>query len=104
MTIPEPEHESGPESSTAYLRLLGLFAMQPGEVARALLTFTYLFLIIAAYLMLKAIRNALFISEFGAMKLPYVMIGIAVLAGLFAAVYIRLARRLHDAQPGLLVA
>ena len=67
--------------------------MQPGEAARALLVFGYLFLIIAAYLMIKAVRNALFISEFGAMKLPYVMIGIALLAGVFAAVYIRLARR-----------
>jgi ATP/ADP translocase len=81
------------EQPTLYLRLLGLFAMQPGEVPRALLTFAYLFLIIAAYVMLKAVRNALFISEFGAMKLPYVMIGIALLAGLFAAVYVRLARR-----------
>ena len=79
--------------STLYLRLLELFAMQPGETPRTLLTFAYLFLIIASYVMLKAVRNALFISEFGAMKLPYVMIGIALLAGGSAAVYIRLARR-----------
>jgi HEAT repeat protein/MFS family permease len=42
---------------------------------------------------IKAVRSALFISEFGALKLPYVMIGIAVLAGVVTAFYIRLARR-----------
>jgi ATP/ADP translocase len=86
-----PPAATGP--GAAYLRLLSIFRVQPGEVARALLVFGYLFLIIAAYLMMKGLRNALFIAEFGAMKLPYVMIGIPLLAGLFAVAYVRLARR-----------
>jgi ATP/ADP translocase len=81
-------------TGNAGLRLMALFSMQPGEVIRALLAFSYLFLIISTYLLLKPIRNSLFISEFGAMKLPWVMMGIALLAGGFAAVYIRLAKRL----------
>jgi ATP/ADP translocase len=81
-------------ASGGYIRLMAFFSMRPGEVTRALLAFTYLFLIIATYLLLKPIRNSLFISEFGAMKLPWVMLGIAVLAGAFAAVYIRLAKRM----------
>jgi AAA family ATP:ADP antiporter len=85
------EHHRKPGGG--YLRLLNFLAMRPGEERRTLLIFAYLFLIIAAYLLLKAIRNSFFISEFGAMKLPYAMIGIAVLAGIFAAVYIRLAGR-----------
>lgn len=75
------------------LRILALFALRPGEVTRSLLTFGYLFLIIASYVILKAVRGALFISQFGAKNLPYVMIGIAVLAGIFVAAYIRLTRR-----------
>jgi ATP/ADP translocase len=74
--------------------MLSWLAIQPGEGRPALLTFVYLFLIISSYLMIKTVRNALFISEYGAMKLPYVMVGVAVLAGVFAAGYIRLARRL----------
>ena len=76
-------------------RLLDLFAIRRDELARTLLAFCYLFLIICSYLLIKAIRNSLFISEFGAMKLPYVMLGIAGLAGLFASAYIRLARRVR---------
>jgi ATP/ADP translocase/HEAT repeat protein len=72
---------------------MNLFSMQPGECTRAVFAFSYLFFIIASYLLLKPIRNALFIDEYGAMKLPWVMMGIAVLAGAFAAIYIRLAKR-----------
>lgn len=82
----------------AYTRILQVFAMRPGEVERALLAFLYLFFIIGSYLLIKAIRNSLFISEFGAMKLPYVMLGIALLAGAFASVYIRLAKGRDTAQ------
>ncbi len=81
-----------------YVRLLALLSLRPGEVARAVLAFLYLFLIIASYLLVKAIRNALFISEFGALKLPYVMLGIAVLTGVLVSVYIRLARRIPTAR------
>jgi AAA family ATP:ADP antiporter len=77
----------------AYERLLRVVAMHPGEGRRALLTFLYLFLVIAAYLLIKTIRNALFISEFGAVKLPYVMLGVPLAAALFAMIYVRLARR-----------
>ena len=75
-------------------RMLSWLAIQPGEGRPALLAFIYLFLIISSYLMIKTVRNALFISEYGAMKLPYVMVGVAALAGVFAAGYIRLARQL----------
>lgn len=85
-------------SHRAYERLLALFSLRPGEVARTLLAFAYLFLIIAAYLLIKAIRNAYFISEFGALKLPYAMLGIAILTGVLVSLYIRLARRIPAAR------
>lgn len=84
-------HEGEPAGGVQR-RILTLLSLRPGETARALLTCFYLFLIIAAYLMIKAVRNALFISEFGAMKLPWVMLGIALLAGVFVAGYLRIAR------------
>jgi ATP:ADP antiporter, AAA family len=59
---------------------------------RTPIAFGLLFLVIAAYQVLKAVRNALFIHEFGALKLPYAMLGVALLAGLAAGLYLRLAR------------
>ncbi len=88
-----PSEDRGPGG-----RLLALVSLRRGEASRALLTLLYLFLIIAAYVLLKAIRTALFISEFGAMKLPYVMLGIAVMTGALVSVYIRLARRMQTSD------
>jgi ATP/ADP translocase/HEAT repeat protein len=80
----------------AQYRILGLLAVRPGETARALLSFLYLFLIVASYVLMKAVRDALFISEFGALSLPFGTLGIAVVVGLFLSFYIRLARRLSS--------
>ncbi len=68
-------------------------SVQRGEVAPAAFAFCYIFLIIASYTLLKTVRDSLYISEYGAVKLPYVMIGIAVLVGIFVDLYIRLSRR-----------
>lgn len=69
------------------------FALRRGEAQRALLVTVYLGLIISCYLILKAVRDALFIDAFSAMKLPYVILGIALLAGVFVDGYIRISRR-----------
>ena len=82
----------------AMARFLGFLGIRRGEALLALGVSAYLFLIIGSYLLLKAIRDALFIGEYGALKLPYVMLGIALLAGLFASFYIRLARRFATRQ------
>lgn len=68
--------------------------MRRGEGPVALAFFGYLLLVIACYVISKSVRDALFISRFGAFKLPYMYIGIAALAGVFVSIYIRLARRL----------
>ncbi|UCF66915.1 MAG: HEAT repeat domain-containing protein [Acidobacteriota bacterium] len=79
-------------SATFAERLLRLVDVRRGEGARVLLGFGYLFLIITCYVILKAVRDGLFIAEFGAIKLPWVMHGIAVLAGTCASAYVRLSR------------
>lgn len=77
-------------------------ALERGEAVLTALVSCYLLLIIASYLILKATRDALYLDAFGAVKLPYVIIGIAVLVGLFVDGYIRLARRF--ATPALTMA
>ena len=72
-----------------------MFAVDPGEGWRALLVTAYLFLVIASYVMLKAVRDGLYLDAFGAVKLPYVIIGIAVLVGLFVDIYIRISRHVR---------
>ncbi|MCU0223245.1 MAG: cyclic nucleotide-binding domain-containing protein [Acidobacteria bacterium] len=74
------------------------FALRRGEGRRALLLTLYLGVVIASYLILKAVRDALFISAFSAMKLPYVIFGIALLVGIFVDGYIRLSRRVSAAR------
>jgi AAA family ATP:ADP antiporter len=74
------------------------FALRRGEGRRALLLTVYLGVVIASYLILKAVRDALFISAFSAMKLPYVIFGIALLVGVFVDGYIRLSRRISAAR------
>lgn len=71
-------------------RLLGL---SPGELARAIPLFSYLFLTTAGSVASKAARDALFLDRFAATALPYVDIAIALLVGLLAGVYIRLGSR-----------
>lgn len=76
------------------------FAIRRGELLPTLIASSYIFLVIASYIVLKAVRNSLFIDTYGAVKLPYVIIGIAVLVGGFVDIYIRLSRRV---RPSILV-
>jgi AAA family ATP:ADP antiporter len=84
-------------------RVLGL---TPRESGRALSLFGYLFLTIAGSVGSKAARDALFLDRFDATDLPYVDIGIAVLVGLFAGIYIRAGAHtnLRNVQIGSLLA
>lgn len=84
-------------------RLLGL---TPGELARALPLFAYLFLTMAGSVASKAARDALFLDRFEATDLPYADIAIALLVGLVAGVYIRAGSRtnLRNVQMGSLFA
>jgi len=67
--------------------------LQRGELGRGLVLFSYLFLVMTAYLVGKNASNGLFLAKFGALKLPYVDIAIALLVGFVVAVYVRIGRR-----------
>lgn len=74
---------------TAVRRVLGL---SEGDWARAWPLFAYLFLTTAATVASKATRDALFLDQYPAARLPYADIAIAVLVGGVVAVYLRAHR------------
>ncbi len=76
--------------------------LREGDIARGVLLFVYLFLIITTYVTAKIARDALFLDKFLAVQLPYVDISVAVLVGFVVAAYVRIGRRLELAK--LLVA
>lgn len=69
-----------------------IFNMRRGEELRSLLMFCYIFLIISALMIIKPVCNSLFLSEFGASKLPYVFILVAVFAAGVSAIYSKLLK------------
>jgi ATP:ADP antiporter, AAA family len=77
-------------------KLAAALGIKRGEFMKALCFFFYLLLIIASYVISKTVRDSLFLSKFGAVKLPYMYIGIAILVSLFVAVYLRIARRVQQ--------
>jgi len=68
--------------------------VQRDELGRGLLLFSYLFLVMTAYVVGKNARDGLFLAKFGALKLPYVDIAIALLVGFVVALYVRIGRRI----------
>ena len=78
--------------------VLRFSALKHGEAGKTALLSLYLFLVIGTYLIAKSVRDGLFLDRYGAFKLPYVIIGIAVAVGLFVTIYIRLARRIEPTR------
>ena len=74
-------------------RLERVLDLRPGELGRGLLLFAYLFFVIGSFTVGKAVRDALFIDEFGAMLLPYADMAIAAIVGIWVSIYLRIARR-----------
>ena len=54
-----------------------LFDIREGEGFRTLLMFIYIFLIIASLLIIKPVRNSLFLTHLGVSKLPYAFVLVA---------------------------
>ena len=73
-------------------KINSLVDIRRDEIGLTSLMFAYYFLIIASHTILITIRDALFIGEVGAGKLPYVYIGIALVAGIVMQGYARLAQ------------
>jgi AAA family ATP:ADP antiporter len=72
-----------------------LLAVREGEERRTWLMFSYLFLTIASLLIVKPVRNSLFLSYFGIDWLPYAYILVAVVAAIVTNLYFKHAKTLH---------
>jgi AAA family ATP:ADP antiporter len=70
-----------------------LLNLRPGDLRRGWPFFTYLFLVIASYVMGQAYSNGLFLKQFKADQLPYVDMTIAALVGVIVSLYLRASRR-----------
>ncbi|UCF62907.1 MAG: hypothetical protein JSW33_10005, partial [bacterium] len=72
-----------------------LFEIKSEERLKAYLMFLYIFLIIASLLILKPIRNSLFLVKMGIYELPYAYTLVAITAIIFIKIYSIYANRIR---------
>lgn len=70
-----------------------VFDIKAGEGLPVVLTFAYIALVVAAFLLAKPIRNGLFLGEYGPYALVYVYAAVPIVLALFVPVYTRIAAR-----------
>jgi AAA family ATP:ADP antiporter len=68
-----------------------IFDVRPGERLRTALMALHLSLVLFAYYIVKSVSRALFVNRFDIEKLPYLVLLIAVVGGLLAYLYTKLA-------------
>lgn len=74
-------------------RLRRFFDIRSGEGLRVLLSFLYIAVVVAAFLLAKPIRNGLFLRQYGPYALVYVYAAVPLALTLFVPVYTRVAGR-----------
>src|SRR5512145_2137196 len=75
-------------------RLRRFFDVRPGEGLPVLLTFLYIAVVVAAFLLAKPIRNGLFLREYGPYYLVYVYAAVPIVLSLFVPLYARAVARI----------
>ncbi|MCP4583604.1 MAG: hypothetical protein GY839_18500 [candidate division Zixibacteria bacterium] len=75
-----------------YQKILGL---RDGDGVRTSLMFAYIFLIIASLMIVKPIRNSLFLTEFGAEKLPFAYLLVAIVSALVVWLYSKFSKNIR---------
>jgi len=71
------------------------FDIREGEGRRASLMWAYIFLVISSLMIVKPVSNAMFLSNLGASRLPFVFILVAISAAAIASLYARLLKKIH---------
>jgi ATP:ADP antiporter, AAA family len=74
-------------------RLRRFFDVRPGEGLPVLLTFLYIAVVVAAFLLAKPIRNGLFLQAYGPQNLVYVYAAVPLVLSLFVPAYTRVTAR-----------
>ena len=69
------------------------FDVRPGEGRAVVVTFSYIALAVASFLLAKPIRNGLFLSQYGAYKLVYVYVAVPIALSLAVPIYTRVSAR-----------
>lgn len=72
-----------------------LFGVREGEGFRVSLMFAYIFLIIASLMIVKPVRNSLFLTHLGIGQLPYAFVLVAASSGIVVSIYSRLSRKVR---------
>jgi AAA family ATP:ADP antiporter len=75
-------------------RLRRFFDIRAGEGLPVLLSFSYIAFVVASFLLAKAVRNGLFIQQYGPYALIYVYAASPLVLSLFVPVYTQLAARI----------
>jgi AAA family ATP:ADP antiporter len=75
-----------------------LLASRKDDYLNSALLFVYLFLVITSLMIAKSVSTALFISQFGALQLPYAILGQTILITLLVAIYLHLSRTFWQSQ------
>ena len=76
-----------------FVRLRRFLDVRSGEGLPVLLTFLYVAVVVASYLLAKPIRNGLFLQEYGAYSLVYVYAAVPIALSLFVPLYTKAAAR-----------
>src|SRR3954467_11905830 len=77
-----------------FSRIRRFFDVRSGEGLRVLLSFLYVAVVVASFLLAKSVRNGLFLEQYGPYALVYVYAAVPLALSLFVPVYGRVAARL----------
>ena len=72
-----------------------LFDIREGEGKKVTLMFFLIFFLIASLLIIKPVRNSLFLVELGAAKLPYAFILVALFSAGMVALFLKYSKKFH---------
>src|ERR1700741_5311515 len=77
-----------------FSRLRRFLDVRPGEGLPVLLTFLYIAVVVASYLLGKPIRNGLFLKQYGPYSLVYAYAAVPIALSLFVPLYTRAVARI----------
>ncbi len=72
-----------------------LFGIREGEGFRVSLMFAYIFFVIASLMIVKPVRNSLFLTHLGVKQLPFAFVLVSVASGIVVSIYSRLSRKIR---------
>ena len=77
------------------IKIGDIFDIREGEASRSILMFFLIFFNVAALLIIKPVRNSLFLTQIGASKLPIAFLLVAVISAGVVAIYSKYSVNVH---------